>query len=100
MIRLKEIYQGKLTNEQPILPGNYADDDEGLFGLADYLVANGHAVHISEDEAIVTEAFQIEAEKQLEAEQLQREAELLENANRNRADHDEAVQSSRGRKNR
>ena len=99
MIHLPNVYQGKLTNEQPIPPGNYAEDDQRLFGLADYLVANGHAVVISEDEAAITEALRIESETQLEAEQLQRQAELLANADMNRADHDAALVNPRGRKN-
>lgn len=98
MIRLKEIYQGTLTNEQPVLPGDYADNDERLFGLADYLVANGHAIVISDDEGAVSAAFHIEAEKQLEAEQLQRQANLLAQADKNRAIHDEDVRSSGNRK--
>lgn len=36
-------YTGVRTNEQPILAGIYAVDDERLFGLAEYLVKNGHA---------------------------------------------------------
>lgn len=96
MIRLKEIYQGKLTNEQPILPGDYSEDEAELFGLAEYLVANGHAVVISDEEGALSAAFRVETEKQLEAEQLQRQAELLANADRNRTDHDEAVQAPRG----
>ena len=42
-IRLTRVYQGRRTNEQPIFPGDYAEDDERLFGLAAYLLTNGHA---------------------------------------------------------
>lgn len=43
-------YGGRNTNERRIPPGVYEADDERLFGLADYLVENGHAVVITEPE--------------------------------------------------
>jgi len=39
------------TNERRILPGVYEAGDERLFGLAEYLVDNGHAV-VTEDESV------------------------------------------------
>lgn len=42
-IRLKDTYRGKKTNERAIAPGDYAEDDPRLEGLAEYLVTNGHA---------------------------------------------------------
>ena len=37
-------YGGSRTQERRILPGEYDSEDAALFGLADYLVENGHAV--------------------------------------------------------
>jgi hypothetical protein len=37
-------YGGRPSNMRRIEPGVYAKDDPALFGLADYLVENGHAV--------------------------------------------------------
>lgn len=37
-------YGGFNTNEKRILPGEYDADDPCVFGIADYLVENGHAV--------------------------------------------------------
>lgn len=42
-IKLLHNYGGTLTGERRIEPGEYDATDERLFGLADYLVANGHA---------------------------------------------------------
>ena len=39
-------YRGRPSNEQFIPPGVYSDDDERLFGLAAYLIENGHAIEI------------------------------------------------------
>jgi hypothetical protein len=47
MIRLKDSYRGKPSRERVIAPGEYAEDDERLFGLADYLVKNGYAVKVA-----------------------------------------------------
>jgi len=41
-------YGGRLTNEERIEPGEYEDTDPRLFGLAKYLVENGHAEVIAE----------------------------------------------------
>lgn len=43
MIEVKEFYRGRATNEQAIVPGQYAEDDPRLFGLADFLVETGRA---------------------------------------------------------
>ncbi len=48
MIRVLHSYRGTPTNERPIDAGDYAADDPRLFGLADYLVANGHAVVVDD----------------------------------------------------
>jgi hypothetical protein len=37
-------YRGAPSGERYIPPGEYDENDESLFGLADYLLANGHAV--------------------------------------------------------
>lgn len=42
-IFVKVNYGGLPTEGRRILPGTYAPDDPALFGLAEYLVANGHA---------------------------------------------------------
>jgi len=39
-------YGGRLTGEKRIEPGIYQDHDDALFGLAAYLVVNGHAVMV------------------------------------------------------
>lgn len=48
MIQILKGYRGRLTGEQFIPPGVYREDDDALFGLADYLVANRHAVVVEE----------------------------------------------------
>lgn len=45
-LHLRINYGGARTNEQRIPPGDYDADDERLFGLAGYLVDNGHAVWV------------------------------------------------------
>lgn len=45
-IELKKAYIGKPSNSQVIEAGVYNSDDPRLFGLADYLVANGHSPRI------------------------------------------------------
>jgi hypothetical protein len=39
-------YRGERTREQFIEPGVYFAESEQLFGLAEYLVENGHAVYV------------------------------------------------------
>jgi len=46
MIEVLINYGGAPTEGRRILPGVYAEDDAALFGLAEYLVANGHAVRL------------------------------------------------------
>lgn len=53
MIRVLHIYQGVPSGDKRIHPGEYANDDPALFGLADYLVDNRHAEAV--DEPIVEE---------------------------------------------
>lgn len=48
MIRVLNNYGGRNTKEQRILPGDYSEDDPRLFGLADYLIENGHAVQVTD----------------------------------------------------
>jgi hypothetical protein len=55
MIRVLHNYGGDNTRERRIEPGEYAADDPRLFGLADYLLANGHAVSITPVMAISTD---------------------------------------------
>jgi len=42
-VRVLHNYQGMPSQNQTIVADDYAPDDERLFGLADYLVENGHA---------------------------------------------------------
>lgn len=53
MIEVLHNYGGKATNEKRIKPGVYDDDDEALFGLADYLVENGHAKRLTARDRLV-----------------------------------------------
>jgi hypothetical protein len=48
MIRVLHNYGGANTRERRIEPGDYAEDDPRLFGLADYLLQNDHAIVIGE----------------------------------------------------
>lgn len=61
MIRLNALYQGAPSHEQPIEPGDYADDDPRLFGIADYLVSNGFATRL---DAPVVETEPVAAPKE------------------------------------
>ncbi len=54
-IQLLHNYGGRRTNEQRIPPGVYDASDERLFGLAQYLVENDHAVIVESDESPVSE---------------------------------------------
>lgn len=47
-IQVLTTYRGRLTGEQPIYKGEYDAADERLFGLARYLVDNGHARVLAE----------------------------------------------------
>lgn len=47
-IELLHDFAGRLTHEQRIYPGVYDEADERLFGLAQYLVDNDHAVVVTE----------------------------------------------------
>lgn len=49
-------FGGKETNERRILPGVYDVNAPELFGLADYLVENGHAVAVKTEAVPVKEA--------------------------------------------
>lgn len=46
MIHLPNGYNGRLVQYQSVPPGDYADDDPRLFGIADYLVSNGFATRL------------------------------------------------------
>lgn len=46
MIHLPNGYNGRLVNYQSVPPGDYADDDPRLFGIADYLVENRFATRL------------------------------------------------------
>jgi len=52
-IRVKGTYTGWKTNERVIYPGLYDVDDARLFGAANYLIRNGHAVVVAEPVAVV-----------------------------------------------
>jgi hypothetical protein len=43
-IKVLDSYRGRPSKELEIQPGEYDADDPRLFGLADYLVTNGHAI--------------------------------------------------------
>jgi hypothetical protein len=47
-IELFRWYTGIRTQEQPIFPGIYNVNDKALYGLADYLVENGHARYLDD----------------------------------------------------
>lgn len=47
-IRVHTGYQGAPSRNRWIEPGDYAPKDARLFGLADYLVENGHATRIAD----------------------------------------------------
>lgn len=49
-------FGGKETNERRIQPGVYDVNAPELFGLADYLVENGHAVVVKSEAVPVKEA--------------------------------------------
>jgi hypothetical protein len=51
MIEVLHVYRGDLTGDLPIAPGVYDDRDDALFSLAAYLVENGHAVAVDEEQA-------------------------------------------------
>jgi hypothetical protein len=51
-VRVWHNYQGMPSQNQTVVAGDYAPDDERLFGLADYLVKNGHAEWIGADEPV------------------------------------------------
>lgn len=53
-IKVLHSYRGRLTKELEIQPGEYDADDPRLFGLADYLVKNGHAVVVAATEPPAT----------------------------------------------
>jgi hypothetical protein len=48
-IKLARDYRGKKTNNQVIRAGEYDRDDDALFGQADYLLENGHAVEVDSE---------------------------------------------------
>jgi len=54
-IHLRYYYRGKPSNDRLIPAGIYDENDPALFGLANYLVQNGHAVFVSEP-TVTTEA--------------------------------------------
>jgi hypothetical protein len=54
LINVHRNYTGVRSKEQWILAGNYSEDDPRLFGLADYLVANGHATVLQADGVVET----------------------------------------------
>ena len=55
MIQVLENFGGKLTNEQRILPGVYADDDPRLFGCVEYLLEHHKALRLDEPKAETNE---------------------------------------------
>lgn len=44
IIRVLINFGGRITREQRIPPGEYVENDPRLLGVADYLLANGHAI--------------------------------------------------------
>lgn len=52
-IKVLNIYRGRPSKDLEIQPGEYDADDPRLFGLAAYLVANGHAVVVAATETPV-----------------------------------------------
>lgn len=45
-IRVIHFYRGAPSGGRAIPGGEYSEDDPALFGLAEYLVQNGHAVWV------------------------------------------------------
>jgi hypothetical protein len=66
MIRVLWGYRGVPSNERYIEAGEYDEKNKRLFGLADYLVKNGHAVAVESDDRGETEAKKKEAKKPVE----------------------------------
>lgn len=56
IIHLLRSYRGKLTGEKVIPPGHYDDSDPRIFGLAAYLVENGHAVEVEREYLVRADA--------------------------------------------
>ncbi len=55
-IRVTHDYRGFNTGERSIWPGEYDSADPKLFGLAHYLLDNGHAVAVEAGDVPPTEA--------------------------------------------
>ena len=62
-IRVKHTYTGWKTNERVIYPGLYDVDDARLFGAANYLIRNNHAVVVAEPVAVVVPEPEPEVEE-------------------------------------
>lgn len=50
-IQVTRDFAGSMTAEKRIYPGEYAVNDPKLFGIGEYLLANGFAVEAGEPEA-------------------------------------------------
>ena len=74
-IRVKHTYTGWKTNERVIYPSLYDVDDARLFGAANYLIRNNHAVVVAEPVAVVVPEPEpvIEPEPEPEVEETQLE---------------------------
>lgn len=73
MVRVLHSYGGSLTGEVRIVPGVYAVDAQELFGIAEYLVENGHAEWLGET-APVVEVSDNESTDEVEAVRLRDQA--------------------------
>ena len=62
-IRVKHTYTGWKTNERVIYPGLYDVDDARLFGAANYLIRNNHAVVVADPEPVVVPEPEPEVEE-------------------------------------
>ncbi len=58
-IQLDHFYRGEPSHGQSIAPGEYEESDESLFGLASYLVENGHAVVVEAQDVLTVSADEL-----------------------------------------
>lgn len=49
IIQVLHTYGGRLTKREKILPGVYDTEHNALYGIAQYLVDNGHAIQLADE---------------------------------------------------
>lgn len=60
IIQVLHTYGGRLTKREKILPGVYDTEHDALYGIAQYLVDNGHAVIVADSLSASQEAPEAE----------------------------------------